>query len=71
MNYYSENLVSLNILLNELTDAKNTSRYFNDDGANWYIRLFNGSSADVIKYARHSYIEKCLLILYASSHTLA
>lgn len=69
LSYYSENSVSLIILLAELTDAKNTSKYFSADGANWCVKLFNGSSADVIKYARQT-IFKILLILYASSHTL-
>lgn len=53
LNYYGKNLVSLIILLNELTDAQITSKYFNADVVNYYIRLFNGSPADVIKYARH------------------
>jgi hypothetical protein len=49
---YSENLFSLVILLAEITDAENTSKYFKACGANCYIKLFSGSSTDVFKYAR-------------------
>lgn len=56
LNYYNENLVPLIFLLAKFTDVKNTSKYFNADRANWYIKWFKGSLADVIKYARYSYI---------------